>query len=157
MAKSRKVSIEEYKKQLEAIIRKHGFVVQHIGADYEKMLPPYSYTIGLADDGLPELCVFGIPGESAQVIVNELARRLKKEGSLPTDQPLNEVLEGFKCVLHALTHEQLAPYLLGAVTRQHPRPIHGIQIIWPDPSGTFPWEAGFDMRYAPAQPLLARQ
>ncbi len=157
MAKSRKASLEQYAKKLEEIIRKHGYVVQHVLPDYEKMAPPCSYTIGLADEGLPELFVFGLPGESAQVIVNTLAKRLRKEGKLPTDQPLDEVFEGAKCVLHEVTQEQLGSHLPGARARQHPKPIRAIQIVWPDPAGLFPWETGFDMMYAMAQPLLARQ
>lgn len=49
-----------------------------------------SYTIGMADLGLPEILVFGLAMQAAHVILNAAVSRLK-EGNLPLDVPVTEM------------------------------------------------------------------
>ena len=39
----------------------------------------------------------------------------------------------------------------------HGEPVDALQVVWPDQRHRFPWEAAFDARMRPVQPLLGRR
>lgn len=110
-----------------------------------------AYTIGLADAGLPELLVFGLPPQVALVILNDAAQRLRK-GRLPTDTLLTELATlptVFKAVAPAIAED----FIIQANNRAS-RALPALQLIWPDRAGRFPWEPGADPHFAEVQPVL---
>jgi hypothetical protein len=146
-------ALAQVRRKLEALVREHGFAVVSVGAAPDA--PEFTYTVGLADEHLPELLVIGLPAQVAHPVLNVLATRLRRERALPLEQPLGDVFAGMAAVLQEAPYARCAPYVRVAAERQH-GPIRVLQLIWPDQAGRFPWETGYDMRFLAAQPLLAR-
>lgn len=139
-------------RQLEELIARHGVAVITVGPARDA--PSFSYTVGLSDDGLPELLVLGLPAEVAQPVLNTLAARLRREGALRLNEPLTDVFAGTTAVLHEVPLARSAPYVRVAAHRRA-GVLRVLQLIWPDAAGRFPWQAGCEPSFLAAQPLLS--
>jgi hypothetical protein len=137
---------------LDAIASK-GLSVQPVFADPERGIPSFVYTVGMGSQQLDEILVFGLPIEHAAVTLTELGRRRIEGEVFPLDEPFSieamRVDLVLKNISSALSKEWLpmAADLAGG-------PIKAQQLVWPDPAGKFPWDAGFDQVFANAQKLL---
>lgn len=143
---------DQYAAQLRTIIAEHGWAVQGVHAT--ETAPPFSYTVGLTDAGLPELIIIGLPTNVAGIVLNRLAK-----------ESLTEELEtGRKYDLP--NGDQTLPYLIGTVSSVNRREylkvaaslydrhrIKALQVIWPSKEGLFPEDDGWDL--AEVQPVLA--
>ena len=128
-------TIEEYFDELRATIRTQGWVVQYVESDRT----PYAYTIGLHDLGLPELLVTGVSPQRATRLLNKLARDTLRGTTLEPGQqisvptgPLVEIVE----VNHPDAHLNFAVAFGGPDVR-------GMQLVWADGRGRWPWAPGF--------------
>jgi hypothetical protein len=153
MSERKRHALARVRRRLEALVREHGFAVVSVGAARD--VPGFTYTVGLADERLPELLVIGLPAQVAHPVLNALAARLRHERALPLEQPLRDVFAGMAAVLQEVPFARCAAYVHVAAERQH-GPIRVLQLIWPDEAGRFPWETGYDARFLAVQPLLAR-
>lgn len=135
----------------ERLIREHGLAVIGTSVTTEHGELPMSYTIGLSDIGKSELVVFGLPAQSAMVMLKDAAALYRKDGLL-LNQPVEQIGNlpvVFKPVLPAAAAE----YIHQANARAG-RDLPAIQMVWPDPAGLFPWDQGFAKRFIPMQPAL---
>lgn len=138
---ARKANIDRFLQNLEVKIAEHGFAIITTGTQTSRDMLPMSYTVGLADKSLPELIVFGLPTMSSQAMLNNAAKLLMA-GSLKQDTPTDEVanlMVTFKAITPAAGNHYLnvASNRAGAL-------VHALQLVWPDRSGLFPWDEGFD-------------
>jgi Domain of unknown function (DUF4262) len=128
-------TIEEYFDELRATIRTHGWVVQYVESDRT----PYAYTIGLHDQGLPELLVTGVSPQRATRLLNKFAHdalcgatlQPGQQISVPTG-PLVEIVS----VDNPDAHMNFAMALGGPDVR-------ALQVVWADGRGRWPWAVGF--------------
>jgi hypothetical protein len=137
---------------LDAIASK-GLSVQPVFAEPERGNPSFVYTVGLTSQHLNEVLVFGLPIETAAVILNELGRRRIEGEVFPPDQLFSLEATPVKLVLKSISAESAEEWLPMA-TDLAGGPIKAQQLVWPDPAGKFPWDAGFDQVFANAQKLL---
>jgi hypothetical protein len=155
--KQKEASLQAEFERLNALIDEKiasvGWVVMSVEADRVRREPGFSYTVGLAARGLPELLAFGLPHQIAQPILNDLARRLIDQGSLPMDVPVDQVVRGFPVVFRKLAPARARPFVRAAAQRAGGA-VEVIQLVWPDPSGRFPWEPDFDPALRIAQRML---
>lgn len=142
---------DAYLDRLRALVDKHGWAVQGVGADVEAGVPGFAYTVGLAKKGLPELIVLGLPMDAAQPILNTLARRMVDGESFEDG---SDIIEAANLPLRLQTLE-------GAHLRNWVRfadlmngePVGVRQLVWPDRDGRFPTDPGVDGRMAAMQDL----
>lgn len=111
----------------------------------------FSYTVGLARKGLPELIVFGLSQEVSLSILNAAAKRLEAQ-DLPLDVKLDE-LANLPLVAKAVPPKN-GDHFLNVANNRENRLLPAIQIVWPDRSGVFPWDACFDQDMKSHQILL---
>jgi Domain of unknown function (DUF4262) len=119
--------------------------------------PPFSFSLGLAPAGLPELIVFGLREPIAQSLLNQVARDLvggkQFEAGLRYEDYLVGYPVSFRNVSSSGDYAQYA--YIGAAAARVPLPALGtfavLQIIWSDHSRRFPGEPGYD---GESQPLL---
>jgi hypothetical protein len=152
MSTRKRRALQQVLDRLESLIARHGVAIVSVGAARDA--PAFSYTVGLSDDGLPELLVTGLPPEVAQPVLNDLAVRLRRDGALPVSEPLADVFAGMPAVLQEVPFARCAAYVRVAADRRQ-GPLRVLQLIWPDAAGRFPWEAGYDQRFRTVQPVLA--
>ncbi|WP_311061595.1 DUF4262 domain-containing protein [Pseudomonas aeruginosa] len=146
---------EAFQERLEKIIREVGHAVITTGSEIAEGTIAMAYTMGLSDQGLPELLLFGIGGEPAMEILNTAADMLRS-GELPVDVPVEKLLN-LPIVVKAVPPEAAAEYIVQANGRAG-RQLPALQLVWPDPEGRFAWEPQFDegFRFQPA-PYEKRQ
>jgi hypothetical protein len=142
--------VQNYLLQVNGLIDQHGWAVQHAHGDVT--FPPFSYTVGLAKWGHPEIVVVGLPPAVAQSQLNTLAERVRAGNRLVAGQRIDDLLRSYACVLVTVADSRLLP-IANAIYRGDGPPISAVQLVWPDPAGRFPWQRGCTTRPA-AQPLL---
>ncbi len=149
---SQQADIQRYLARLMGLIAQHGWAIQGVMSN-----PPYSYTVGLADAGLPEVVVMGLDPRTSQVVLNEVARNLKSGAlELVENSNFDEVFRSFPARFRKMDSVETADALKVAAR------IHGAvplawQLIWPDPHGFFPGDPEVDETFVAMQNLaLAR-
>ena len=140
-----------YLQRLEDRIAAAGWVVLTIRA--EKTRPPYSYSMGLGRQGLPDLIMVGVAEIAGKDCIGELARMLLEGKQLPLNEPIEGVLPAISLILRPVPPAIARDWLLLS-SEGAPAGWTVLQVCWPDPEGKFPWEPGSDPRWAPQQPIF---
>ncbi|WP_327001568.1 DUF4262 domain-containing protein [Dactylosporangium sp. NBC_01737] len=124
-----------------ALIRRHGWSVTGIDAEHD--VPAWACTVGLWHTlGSPELAMFGLGLRDMQRWLNRLAGQIEAGRPLIAGQPRDDVLDGFALEIRPV-HADWYPRLLGSALNFYQRPpLPVVQVVWPDRTGLFPWEAG---------------
>jgi hypothetical protein len=143
--KPTKKKIDAFEAKIEGVIATYGWNVIGVFGDDETGEPTFSYTVGLADKGLPELFMSGLPPEMAHGLLNDVATRLVNGEKLQTHTPVDKVLQGYDVVLVEAKPAKAAKFTTIALARNPGCKVW--QVGWPDKDGNFPWEAGYEMRY----------
>lgn len=150
-------AMQRVREKVEANIRSAGHAVMMImpGPD----APAFAYTVGLGDAGWPDMVLSGIHGDQSRMILNEAVSWLRHREIRPADGMLIEGAVSVPLRLRALdgvsghAHARLAG-------ERHVRlgldfdDFHVLQLLWPDRSGRFPDQPGYDGTGLPPQTLL---
>jgi hypothetical protein len=142
---------DQYAARLRQIIAEHGWAVQTIHGDQDD--PPFSYTVGLTEAGLPELVIIGLPENVAGTILNMLAKR-----SLETDLEVGQRYElpngdqNLEYLIGPVSSPSRRSYLKMAAVLYDRHRVKALQVIWPSKDGLFPTDEGWDL--AEVQPTL---
>lgn len=108
----------------------------------EKGSPGFSYTVGLHEQGFPELLTIGLPAVTAHHILMSAYTRMKSSGEVPKDGDiLADVCNS------PLIWKKVAPgndMTLWAFDYYPNDEVEVMQIVWPDRAGLFPWQDGHD-------------
>jgi hypothetical protein len=116
--------------------------------------PPFAYTVGLTDMGLPEQIVCNLSQDTAYVILTRLVNHLKENGP----QPDGTVVEGIGNLPLALRDAVpgKAEGLAVQCVAWYPKgtPLKFQQLVLPDIKGRFPWHTLYNWPQTVDQPLL---
>lgn len=143
--------LNRVRKDVADMVAHHGWAVLSIHADVDT--PPYSYTVGLTEKGLPEIILFGVPPDAAQPVLEILAKELVDGKSYGENTPLTRVFAGVNAYLKPVP-EIAAREKMWLASEFYPKRMAGLQLVWPDEAGVFPWQDGFNENLRLAQPLL---
>lgn len=135
--------LEDEDRPFLAKIREYGWFRTEVFGDEEG--PGFSYTTGLwVTARHPEIITFSLKGETAHRIFWGLFERVREGARLPIGVPIADVLERLDVMLLPVAKEQYREYLGWSIWfyRHHDFPC--LQLVWPDRSGLFPWQEGFD-------------
>ncbi|GIE79244.1 hypothetical protein Aph02nite_51940 [Actinoplanes philippinensis] len=138
--------LDDFFDEQSEIIEKFGWAVVHVvpTEDDPPDTVPFAYTVGLTGYGFPELTIAGLPPETGHVLLNEVAGRVCDEGLLLRHgHRLRGLLDGqaVRVVAGRIT-ETLFPG--AALMRYGDDRVRLLQLAWPDPAGSFPWQSGYD-------------
>jgi len=147
--------MEPYEQNILQHIEKHGCSVTSV-FDPEELLPPFSYSIGIAQScGAPELIIIGLGSKLSHRMVNEYNRRVQSgERFLPGVNYLG-FLEGFAVQFGPVTREHREEYMRSACWLHDGSEFDALQLIWPNTSGIWPWDAEASEWLRTNQPLLS--
>jgi hypothetical protein len=127
----------DYLNHMSDLIAQYGWAVQGVSRD--RLHPPWAYTAGLTERGLPELVVTGMPVTEATCLLNEIASHALHAGlPLPGEQipldggPLIEIIT----VAEPAAHLNLAVSLYGPQ-------IRALQVGHADDRDHWPWDAHY--------------
>jgi hypothetical protein len=105
----------------------------------------------------PEILVIGLPEEVSHQLLNIAA--VKIVGAKEKLEPYKEysdLTESLSIAFVPVDFSHYAEYLgyAGWYYGSMPKPFPTIQMVWPDRSGLFPWDEGYDVGYLAIQPVL---
>lgn len=133
-------------------IREHGWMVQAVFGDGEHD-PPFAYTVGLTEAGLPELVLTAAPDDASAMILNAAAERMcatDGDGFTVGD----EVDLGFTAALQiGAVSVAAVDEMLGVAVALYGDGVRALQVIWPSASGKWPNDPDWDHPHP--QPVLA--
>lgn len=150
------MSEDKYLDTVVKAIAEHGVMIQGVFAgEDDEPAPPFAYTVGLAMEDHPELIVFGLPMETAQAILNDLAieRVLKGRKNLTAGQELRDVVKNYPVRLVQVVDSSTHLTVANALFQQEPEPIAALQVVFPDRDGRWPWDPQCSPKVA-SMPLL---
>lgn len=130
------------------VVAEHGWMVMSVGAS--GTAPEFTFTCGLTEVGLPEVVVYGLPGDTAGTLLNDVAQRLLDGERFTDGEPVARVLRGYDLQLWDTTWLQDP---LGAAFRLYGEDrVRVRQLVWPDADGRWPWDPACTV--LDAQPVL---
>ncbi|WP_397383967.1 DUF4262 domain-containing protein [Prosthecobacter sp.] len=146
---------DESDRKLLADVQNEGLHVLRI-LEGEKC-PQFCYSVGLYYTfGHPEILVMGLPPDVGHRVLNLAATRIAGGKIFGDYEKTDELIEGFECSFLPISVSQYKDYLGYAIWfyRSLKQPFPALQLVWPDKSGVFPWEEGYDERFFSLQRLL---
>ena len=117
--------------------------------------PPFTYTVGLFETfGAPEMIVFGLGQDVAHSLLGIYARRLAEGDPIALDVPSTEIIADYACVFVPVARSRYLDYVFSALWFYGEAEFPVYQLVWPDPSGRFPWHPEAGRRFRSEQPVL---
>ena len=127
------MSRRELRERSKLRIARYGFTMTCV--EPSRNSAPFGYTLGLTEMQQPELLVSGLDAETTCRVLTVFAQKVLagEEFSVPGLMPLSE--DRSVC---ALAVDSPGPVLVNAY-ELYGRRVRGIQLVWADGDGRFPW------------------
>jgi hypothetical protein len=139
-------------KLLETLEQWGWFVTKVAGGDGE---PAFAYSMGLYENFLhPELIIFGLDLDVMHRLIDDAAKRIRRGHRYEEGRRYDDLLQVYPCEFRKVDPSRHNGLVNWAIWYYQSLPFPVVQLVWPDPAGLFPWEAGFDERYRERQPTL---
>ena len=147
--------MDAIEKKLREDIQQNGWHVLNVSPD--RGHPPHSYSIGLfATFEHPEIVIFGLPGATAQKLIDVLADDVKEGESFEPGCRYSHVLKGYDVMFVRVAPETYQKHFGRALDYYGSVSFPVVQMVWPDRNGLYPWESGCDPEIRKLQPVLSR-
>lgn len=155
-------ALNTLKNQIECKIERHGFTVISFPIDDGDAI--LSHTIGLAQRGWPEMILSSLCPNKAVMIFHELVKKLSADKQTPSAGMIVTEALNFPIKIQPVSAYNRAQYLKIATLRARVRCyepvassfidcIPAVQVVWPDESGKYPGDKGYDESNFPQQLL----
>jgi hypothetical protein len=125
------------------------------------MIPPandatgWVHTIGLHERfAHPELIVFGHDFSVLCPLLNAVGERIRAGARFEAGSELTGVVEGLPLAFRGVAAKWQEPFLGNATWHYRREVVPALQVFWPDPNGSFPWQPECDAAWRAEQPLL---
>ena len=116
-------------------------------------MPPYAYTVGITETyGCPELLIFGVGEQIANVVFHSVVDKIKNGSRFADGALLVDVLN-LPCAIKVISDEAARPFALHVFARYERASLkpNFQQVVYPDRAGVFPWEKDYDQEMRPIQ------
>ncbi|MDI1462970.1 DUF4262 domain-containing protein [Catellatospora sp. KI3] len=145
--------LEAHRQTVVDHVGEYGWHAAGVLADDQS--PGWAYTVGLWHSlGRPEVSVFGLPVEKAMDIVNVAGRLVRDGGTLVDGRDSDEILRGVPVAVRKVHFSWYADLFGQAVGFYQGKVPPMLQLVWPDRSGRWPWEAEVEASCRDSQPML---
>ena len=145
-------SLNPYERKMIAAIREHGWWGTHVAGEDG---PSFTYSTGFCvNAGHPEVIFCGLPMDLAHDLLWDVFEAVRGGRVFPIGSPIHELFRDQPAFAFPVARRYYPEYLCGARWFYGGDDFECLQIVWNDPAGRFPWEAGFDRRFEFDQPDL---
>jgi hypothetical protein len=155
------MSLTDYEREIIANVERTGCHITSV-FDPDGDSPPFAYSTGFPRSfGVGEVIVFGLPGELAAAMINEVTDRIAGGSlQLADGAEIADLLTDHVCVVRRVHPEQIVPELFNSAiwyanTQMGTDLAEAWQIFWP-PIGTslMPWDPDCTADVCALQPAL---
>lgn len=148
--------MNEYEKNILDHIDKFGCSVTSV-FDPDEEDPPFTYSIGITKSyGAPEIIIVGLKKDISHWIANEYKRRVSEGETFVFDIPYLGFLEGFPVRFGPVIETNKKEYMRSTCWLYQGSDFDAVQLIWPNTSGVWPWDANASEWFRSNQPLLSK-
>jgi len=145
--------LDEHETKFVACIREHGWF--HTCVFQDESGPGFSYTTGFwLNVNFPELITFSLSQEIAHDTFWHIYRELKAGQSFAIRQPVENVFEQLKAAFLPVSQQRFKDHLGWSRWFYGGDGFECVQLVWPDRDEKFPWQPGYSVSLAKAQPDL---
>ena len=146
--------LDEVETRFVEAIQKFGWFCTRVAGD--EAGPAFSYTSGIWEKAKhSELIMFGLPKDTSYGVFEGIYRDLDRGIIVETGVPLSNVFGSAVAYAFPVAEKHCAEYLGWSRWFYRGNAFPCIQIVWPDRTGKFPWEADFDPAFCDDQPDLS--
>jgi hypothetical protein len=143
---------DQYAAHIRELIAEHGWALQ--GVEHTATEPPFNYTVGLTEAGLPELILVGLSLQIGGLILNKLAKQSLTEAlEVGRRYDLANGDQILTCLIGPVSRANRRAYLRAAAYHYGQHRVSALQVFWPSEHGGFPGESEWDL--GEIQPVLA--
>jgi hypothetical protein len=136
--------IEELRAQVVRNVETYGVHIQAVFGDAKT--PSFAYSVGLwRRNQHPEIVLVGLSPQDMHGVLNDVANVVRAGEPLVPGQRYSQFFEGFDTIFRPVKPRHREQRLKAANWFNAPAEYPALQMVWPDPSGVFPWEAGYDV------------
>ena len=135
-------------------IKQYGWSIMHVFDDKNE-LPNFSYSVGIFHTfKQPEIIVYGMPNDSAQILINNVGSSLKDTDIVEGKEYRGFINDQVPCVFRKVSQDHYKEHFGFNTWLYKNNDFPVMQLIWPDKGLKFPWDKGFDETKRQQQPLL---
>jgi hypothetical protein len=135
---------EKDAKLLETLEQWGWFVTKVSGSGSD---PAFAYSMGLYENFKhPEIIIFGLELGIMHQLINDAGKRIRQGHGYKVGQRYDDLLKGYQCQFRKVNPIRYDGLLNCAIWYYKGSPFPVLQLVWPDQTGLFPWENGFDER-----------
>jgi hypothetical protein len=146
-------AMDEHEKKFVSTIRKHGWTQTSVSADEAGC--GFSYTTGFwLNLRFPELITFSLRHESAHDTFWYMYRELEGGQTFAVREPIENIFSNLRATLLPVPGRHFQEYLGWSRWFYGGDDFSCMQLVWPDPSGKFPWQFDVSSAMLDAQPDL---
>jgi hypothetical protein len=136
-----------------ANVERVGWHIVGIDADGEG--PGYAFSVGLFHTlQHPEIIIFGLPNERVAELINIIGIQVQGGARFNAGDQSNDIVDGFPVAFTDVPKNVYKEYVGYALWFYKSFDFPVLQCVWPDKSGLFPWQEGYDRSFIQLQPLL---
>jgi hypothetical protein len=140
---------EKDAKLLETLQQWGWFVTKVGAADPE---PAFAYSMGLYENFKhPEIIIFGLELGMMHELINGAGKRIRQGRGYKERHRYNDLLKGYQCEFRKVNPIRYDGLLNYAIWYYNGSRFPVLQLVWPDQTGLFPWEDGFDEHFRKKQ------
>ena len=137
-----------------AKVREHGWFATHVLGEGDQ--PGFSYSTGFwLSIGAPEVIVFSLKREIAHNVLWDIFRDVQGGLKLPVGKSTPNIFGNAAAYLFPVAPPNYPEHLGWSRWFYCGDEFPCVQLVWPDPSGVFPWQSHFDGRFRTDQPDLS--
>lgn len=149
-------ALDEEEKAFVATIREHGWFRTGILSDAEA--PSFSFTTGFwINAHHPELAIFNMQDAIAHQVFWDVFLEAKAGRGIPVGRRTDAVFSNLPAYAFTVAKRHYADHLGWSRWFYGGDDFPCLQIVWPDRTGLFPWEGGFDPEFEGNQPDLTER
>ena len=126
-------------------IEQYGWHLVLVKGDAQRA--PFAYTIGLFQSyEHPEVVISGLNADLdvMKIILNNVGHVVREGGSYLANSRADDILEGYTCWFIPVPRPQHEHVVGQALRHYGDQSFPLLQLIWPSPSGFYPWDAELD-------------
>ena len=146
-------ALDDEERHFVGVIREHGWFHTHVIRDDDG--PGFSYTTGFwVTLGHPEIIVFSLKDEVASAVLWDIYRSIVA-GNRPLVGTPSDLFANMPMALFPVSTAHYHDHLGWSRWFYGCDDFPTLQMVWPDRSGAFPWQPGFDAEaFGSSQPDL---
>lgn len=134
-------------------IEQYGCSVIHIAEEDD--LSPFTYSVGIEKtSSAPEVVIIGLKQTIAHFIINEYNRRIQKGEVFENSQRYSGFIEDFEVQIETVDESYYEEYFGYNLWFNQGPSFRVVQIIYPNTSGIWPWQAEANDWFKGWQPVL---